>query len=336
MMLSENVHTPVIEGQCVGCHDPHQSDFRFTLKAQAAELCLTCHAQDAFSRPVVHGPVDGGDCNVCHDPHASDHPQQLIADPQDLCFVCHEEQNGMLDLRHVHAPVGEACTRCHDPHSNASAFLLPEGPPGLCISCHEDLASTASVLTEHPPVAGGKCLSCHDPHATDHPKLSPLPPTDLCYSCHDDLGHFVADQTFLHGPVVDGDCSACHNPHGSDHHRMLHKYFPREFYKPYRAENYDMCFECHNREIAVNAKTKTLTDFRDGDRNLHYLHVNKEEKGRSCRACHQVHASSQAKHIRKSVPFGKVNWELPVNFAKTEHGGSCQVGCHAPKEYSRK
>jgi predicted CXXCH cytochrome family protein len=336
MMLLEHAHTPVANGRCVGCHDPHQSDFRFTLKARADDLCLTCHETAEFSRPFMHGPVEAGECNACHDPHASPHPKQLVAAPEGLCFLCHEEQAGVRDKRHVHGPVTEACTKCHDPHSNAAEFMLPEDPPGLCFSCHTSFVNPQSAVTQHPPVAEGRCNSCHDPHASDHPKLSPVPLTDMCGRCHQETDQYIAAQAFRHGPVKQGDCSACHNPHGSDHHRMLHKYFPSEFYTGYREENYALCFECHNRQIAVNKTTETLTDFRDGDRNLHYVHVNKDDKGRSCRACHQVHASSQEKHIRTSVPYGTINWELPVIFTKTEHGGSCQVGCHAPKEYSRK
>jgi hypothetical protein len=66
---------------------------------------------------------------------------------------------------------------------------------------------------------------------------------------------------------------------------------------------------------------------------MHFLHVNKE-KGRSCKACHEVHAGNQDKHVRKEVPFGG-SWKLPVNFTKTPNGGSCVVGCHKPKAYDR-
>ncbi len=104
---------------------------------------------------------------------------------------------------------------------------------------------------------------------------------------------------------------------------------------PYDTDNYAICFQCHNKDLALDENTTTLTDFRDGDVNMHFLHVNKDKKGRSCKACHQVHASSQAKHIRESVPFGKISWELPVTFTKLENGGSCVVGCHSPKEYNR-
>jgi hypothetical protein len=30
-----------------------------------------------------------------------------------------------------------------------------------------------------------------------------------------------------------------------------------------------------------------------------------------------------------------MNWDLPVAYTKLEDGGSCVVGCHAPKEYHR-
>jgi predicted CXXCH cytochrome family protein len=133
--------------------------------------------------------------------------------------------------------------------------------------------------------------------------------------------------------VQQNDCYACHDPHGSANPLILKKYFPKEFYKPYATESYAMCFDCHNKDIALDKMTTKLTNFRNGDVNMHYLHVNKE-KGRSCKACHQVHAGNQDKHVRKEVPFGG-SWKLPVNFTKTPNGGSCVVGCHKPKAYDR-
>ena len=72
--------------------------------------------------------------------------------------------------------------------------------------------------------------------------------------------------------------------------------------------------------------------FRNGERNLHFLHVNRE-KGRSCRACHDEHASNQPKHIRESVPFGR--WTMHTQYTKTETGGGCTTGCHRPYSYDR-
>jgi predicted CXXCH cytochrome family protein len=336
MMLEDHLHTPVANGNCVGCHDPHQSDFQYTLKGNAADLCFNCHKKEAFAREFVHGPVGVGDCNVCHNPHASPNEKQLIAPAAEVCYVCHKEKTGITEKRHVHEPVGEKCVSCHDPHSNNAKFMLPENPPVLCFGCHQGIETAMNSSFGHEPVANGKCGECHNSHASDNPRLFPLPQADLCFSCHLELSTYVSVQTYKHGPVRQGDCNACHDPHGSENFRILKKYFPEEFYKPYSDENYAICFECHNRQIAHDAETKTLTDFRDNERNLHYLHVNKDVKGRSCKACHEAHASNQQKHIRKSVPFGKVSWELPVTYTKTENGGSCVVGCHAPKDYGRK
>jgi len=76
-------------------------------------------------------------------------------------------------------------------------------------------------------------------------------------------------------------------------------------------------------------ETTTLTNFRDGKRNLHFLHVNRPEKGRTCRACHETHASTHPKHIRDAVPFGKVNWPLElkyqVEYADINTGEACDT-----------
>ncbi len=335
MMLEENVHTPVAQGNCVGCHDPHTSDFRFTLKGEAADLCFNCHDKAAFSKNTVHGPVAAGDCNACHNPHASPNEKQLVSPQEKLCYRCHEEKKGIPQKRHPHKPVAEKCTNCHSPHSNDVAFLLPQSMPDLCFGCHADIAEHKNASHPHAPFQAGECTDCHEIHGSDFPKLFTVAPTELCFQCHDEMQEFVESKKYPHGPVKDGDCNACHDPHGSENHRILRKYFPEEFYTSFAPEKYAICFECHNEQIVQDAATTTLTDFRDGDRNLHYLHVHKKVKGRSCRACHQVHASNQEKHIRESVPFGTINWELPVKYTKTENGGSCRVGCHAPKEYRR-
>ncbi len=58
-------------------------------------------------------------------------------------------------------------------------------------------------------------------------------------------------------------------------------------------------------------------------------------KGRSCKACHEMHAGPQANHIREKVPFGSAGWMLPIEYTKYKDGGKCVVGCHAPKTYKR-
>ena len=86
--------------------------------------------------------------------------------------------------------------------------------------------------------------------------------------------------------------------------------------------------------MVKDAKTTTLTKFRNGDQNLHFVHVNKDERGRTCRACHEVHASKQPHQIRDAVPYGHTGYLLKVNFTKTDTGGQCAETCHVTRSYT--
>ena len=86
--------------------------------------------------------------------------------------------------------------------------------------------------------------------------------------------------------------------------------------------------------MVKDPKTTTLTKFRNGDQNLHFVHVNKDERGRTCRACHEVHASKQKHQIRDAVPYGKTGYMLKVNFTQTATGGSCAQTCHLTRSYT--
>ena len=156
----------------------------------------------------------------------------------------------------------------------------------------------------------------------------------ICYSCHKDIGSRVLASKSLNGPVQQDDCYACHDTHGSDYTKILKKYFPPEFYIEYKTENYAICWDCHNKDMALTEVTTTLTGFRNAGRNLHYFHVN-QKKGRSCKACHEMHAGDQDKHVREKVPFGSGGWQLPVKFTKLPTGGHCVVGCHRELSYDR-
>lgn len=327
-------HPPVAEGECVGCHDPHQSNFKYQLRAQTPDLCYECHASKTEGKTVVHEPVATGQCQLCHDPHASTSPRLLSADINDHCLSCHQEKLDEMGRRHVHAPVADKCTNCHDAHASNVAQRLLQKPPELCFGCHPNILESVQESVDHPPAEEGECLTCHEAHASEQPRILVSPGLELCFGCHDQQQTEVLTARNRHGPVLQGDCTPCHNPHGSPNPRFLRRYFPPEFYNAYSTDKYALCFGCHNKDIALEEETTTLTDFRNGKRNLHFVHVNKEEKGRSCKACHGVHSSDQKKHIRTSVPFG-TSWSYPIEFTKTEEGGSCVVGCHKPREYRR-
>ena len=138
---------------------------------------------------------------------------------------------------------------------------------------------------------------------------------------------------YLHGPVRQRDCGACHNSHGSDHFRLLVGEYSPEFYARFDLDNFELCFSCHPQRGVLTERSTELTDFRNGSLNLHYLHVNKPEQGRTCRACHATHGADEPRQIREWVWFGQ--WKLPITFTKTATGGTCQSGCHVERAYDR-
>jgi predicted CXXCH cytochrome family protein len=345
----KNVHEPLKMGDCVQCHDPHSSDNKFLIPEKTVVgLCNNCHSV-AKGAEFLHGPVAVGECTVCHNSHSSDHEKLLTVEPSELCLSCHVVTKNELErFEFVHEPMKGECVGCHDAHGANNSMMVKAETPEMCYSCHEDIEKAAKQSKyQHGVVSkNGGCLECHTPHASTVKYILKAAPMNLCMTCHEKPVGISKDQVlpafedevkgkkFLHGPVKDKDCSGCHVTHGSDHFRLLAKEYPSIFYAPFSEKNYELCFGCHTKTLVWTAKTDDLTDFRNGNLNLHFLHVNKERRGRTCRACHQTHASNLPKHIRESVPYGM--WKLPVGFTKTETGGSCKPGCHLPKDYDRK
>jgi hypothetical protein len=85
----------------------------------------------------------------------------------------------------------------------------------------------------------------------------------------------------------------------------------------------------------VTEATTTRTRFRDGDRNLHFVHTNRE-KGRACGICHTAHGSLLPRQMRAAVAFGPGGWELPIGFSLTPEGGTCLNGCHREIGYDNR
>ena len=335
------IHSPVEEGDCTACHDPHESDTQFQLiGSSVGDTCFNCHDRESkVGGAVDHEPVRQLECTLCHDPHSNDRPYLLAAEGNAVCYSCHEGKEQEFAQAVQHQPVAEDCLQCHNVHTGEHPFMLVEAPEILCISCHqrvtpEFVAELETVSQVHRPVDEGRCVACHAAHAAPFAGLLRLQMPQLCFSCHDEMGEQVTSAEYLHGPVESGDCVTCHQPHGSEYPTILNAYFPAEFYMPYAEENYDLCFQCHESDVAREEHTTELTDFRNGTRNLHFLHVNRAKKGRSCKACHELHGGPQEKHIRDEVPFGEM-WSYPITFNRTATGGGCVVGCHKPKDYDR-
>lgn len=345
-----NVHEPVRQGRCSECHNPHGSEFRAMLVADPTHgLCLNCHKQDFTKKRFVHGPVGSGACVLCHEPHSSWHPKLLTEDPKGLCLNCHRELVAQGEQgRHVHAPVKDGnCTGCHDVHASDFKYQLRHAPAELCLSCHKEVAQTlATSKVVHGAMDDpAACTACHQPHFSALPKLERSAQPQSCLTCHDkpltagggaklaDMGALLRENPQHHGPIREGACTACHGPHAGPNFRLLTDAYPPDFYATFEPEQYALCFRCHISDLATQQEGVGMTGFRRGAENLHWVHVSRGKKGRTCRACHEVHASRRPFHIRETVPFGDKGWMLEVNYQKTATGGTCSPGCHVPRSY---
>ncbi|MDT8419045.1 MAG: cytochrome c3 family protein [Desulfuromonadales bacterium] len=345
-MGGSEVHAPVVEGECLSCHQVHGGDNPFLLAVgdDRSALCFECHDETPFTRSFRHGPVAVGACTSCHSPHASDHQALMKKPVRDSCLGCHDDFAGeMAAASFIHPPVQNAlCTDCHDPHSSDFRFSLKQEMTDLCFACHPEIGERAATAkVKHQPMTqAGSCADCHSTHFSQEHGLLSLPEQDLCLTCHgadsplQDIEKQVSGEKNLHGPLREGQCGDCHNPHGSDYYRLLKGSYPEGRYAPYREGTYDLCLGCHEENLLRFADTTLYTNFRNGDLNLHFVHVADVSKGRTCRLCHEPHASVGEKLInREGMPFG--NWKVPIGFEATETGGSCAPGCHQEVRYDR-
>jgi len=311
---------------------------------------MECHRDDQImEHEVLHGPVEQGLCVICHESHSSSNLHLLRQDSENLCSFCHsQELADLARLRHTHQPLTEGgCLSCHDPHGGSSTSLTIVPEAELCFTCHEDIEEQVDSRPFHhlPSSGDGTCTPCHSAHGSSLTALLRANELDLCLGCHDEeiindqgqmipnVASLIRSSRYLHGPVQEGNCTSCHEPHASEQQRLLRQGYPPEFYASWDPERYSLCFECHSEQTFVRESTETLTNFRNGSTNLHYVHVTKEERGRTCRACHAVHASNNPFHMSDSVPYG--GWTLPINFEVLPDGGQCSPGCHQTETYSR-
>jgi len=291
------VHTPVKNGDCTGCHNPHASDHGKMLAASSEKICALCHgtmvSKDARS---THKVVLEGKCTLCHDPHSSDNKNNLLKGGNELCFSCHENMATYVkDLKDPHAPVAEDCLNCHNPHSSEGGnFLLSADPPELCQNCHDLEGKKLAAAHMGYPVGKASCVACHNPHGSNqrailynevHPPVAkrmcnqchedpksanPLATKrtgyELCRGCHNDKVNAILGANNLHWPVVGKNgCLDCHNPHASTQSKLL------------KAPMLKVCGQCHADTIQRMDKSVTKhKPIADGN----------------CTACHNPHSSN--------------------------------------------
>ena len=342
-----NTHQPVTDKGCLECHNPHGGETKTHLRTKTTRaLCEQCH-EGVVKGKLEHEPIATGGCLACHAAHRSNYKNLLHQKVTSVCLDCHVVfADRMKRSRFIHEPVGEGCLQCHDAHASDLAHLLKSPIRELCFSCHEDIRLTVeNAKTPHGALTEiGECMNCHDAHASGRSNLLRNVARTLCLQCHNkqietpsgkipDMTKILATGNNLHGPITMNECTECHQIHGGVRPRLLNKEYPPSFYASFQEDRYELCFSCHDPSLALVPQTNKLTGFRNGDRNLHFVHVNREDKGLTCRACHEIHANESQKHITDSTLYG--DWRIPIGFSKTATGGSCTPGCHRSYSYDR-
>lgn len=296
-LKKKHVHTPLAQGECTGCHNPHTADHGKLLADDPTKICFSCHeGLVPAGAKSAHLAVSKGECVICHDPHASDNKMNLVKSGTELCFGCHTELGKKIaQNKHAHSPVSDNCMTCHTPHaSKDNPNLLKAQAPELCLRCHDASKKTFKSQHVNYPVEQANCSSCHNPHGSStasmlydnvHAPLSNrmckqchVEPTaaqpfatlkvgvELCQGCHYETVNETFNKDRIHWPVVDKvGCLNCHSPHAAAQPKLL------------RAPEKQVCNGCHSDTIARQERSITKHQpIADGQ----------------CSICHSPHSSN--------------------------------------------
>lgn len=211
---------------CSACHDPHQRDHPFFLRAPSETLCASCHGvqsaglfgggHDFTDRPELTNAkgrwaAQSGSCSVCHAVHDAQGPalwavtNEPPQNADDLCISCHNTGNAMVAtaLRPLVHPTGDMAAAPVEIQSGDLPLFDEQG--------HRAVAGLIS------------CATCHDPHADAalskyllRTHASDGPPS-LCASCHPQSGSIAIS---MHNsaaldifPSSNQACGPCHSAH---------------------------------------------------------------------------------------------------------------------------
>lgn len=304
-------HPPVMQGQCLACHDPHGGEDRSMLARGQGELCTSCH-QDVAShaqRKVVHAALEV--CTSCHAGHGSTQPAMLRAVGADLCMRCHKEHAERFKNEQLHKPVAQGqCLVCHEPHSSDVPGMVRKPGAELCADCHKDLIQAAPGGSVHSPAQKGECLTCHDPHSAPRAHLLKQEEGQLCASCHGITQKEIEGFAFRHAPAQAGACLACHSAHAAPRPKLLSQ-APRE-----------TCLSCHGK---LDQESKQVG-----------FVAHKPFAEGACLDCHRPHGSSLPGLAKEASPGLCTKCHDTSTKALAEkHGGQAFseadcLSCHAP------
>jgi len=321
------------------------------IDAKTGKTCISadCHPSPVASGVLEHPPFREGHCLACHEDHTTSAGHRLRPLTNAMCLACHTGMavtTGALSL--IHPPGGQRCLDCHNPHQSRQRNLLRDkGQLLICAQCHADFLKESAKLPyrHHYLDPTTECGSCHYAHRRSAAHYVRENVSETCLTCHDlpiRVGERVLDNVaeqinrapVVHGALTQGSCAACHTPHGSRQPSLLKAGYPAGGYEVYETGQYALCWQCHPKALAENPRDESVTAFRNGPENLHWLHVARLKHGRACHLCHAAHASDAPHLLRETVTFGQ--WRAPLIYKQKADGGSCQTPCHRERTYSRR
>jgi len=166
-VAGQHRHKPAADGECIICHNPHQSEQAKLLREAIPDLCFTCHGAQLKdsqgidlpptkrlfddSQAQLHPPFAEGDCLACHRPHASDNIRLLVAAYPSGFYQNYSETAYAL------------CLSCHD----AEAFTAPR-----TLTATAFRNGNLNLHVRHVNKEKGRgCRACHSPHGSRQPHL---------------------------------------------------------------------------------------------------------------------------------------------------------------------
>jgi DmsE family decaheme c-type cytochrome len=315
--FKENVHQGIPQS-CEGCHGPasrHVSTrgkepglilgFKKLPPAEAAELCLKCHEENACApgaswRTSVHAhhAVSCGDCHTSHynvppGTPATTEPGAEARTP-----------NG---TRATLASYQESAEPAVRPPLYGTSENLGAITPQICYRCHAGMQQYQQVAHSHQicGAAGFDCSTCHDPHG----KIRQETRTDLCLQCHNGTPT-MAWHSSVHSRLGVA-CTDCHNPHPDtgvqEVVNIRHTDVARPKRLPMSVNEPDACYRCHQNIYAMGTFPShhpiyegkmTCSDCHDPHGQAHgNLNANSLNQ-----VCYRCHAEKQGPFVREHPP----------------------------------
>jgi len=297
------LHPPYLEERCGKCHVAPDSVLLAVLRVWPNGVCVSCHLDLAwdFTQADVQHPPGRHYCTTCHEPHGG-RVRNLLRDETRLaeCAACHEDflrESQSKPFRHRHFDLRTECGFCHYAHRSGLGKFVKENSAESCLTCH-DLG-----------------IAMEDGRTLENVKRS------------------LQQAPVVHEAMEQQSCPACHTPHGSDQPFLLTEGYPSGSYEAYSIEQYELCWKCHDPALVGGKAGEGATEFRDGSRNLHGVHLVGLRRGRACHLCHTAHTSQKPHLIREMVAFQE--WNAPLGYETFPDGGRCATPCHREKEYHR-